>query len=67
MTTPPVAVRALVEMRSPRALATCHVKPMLTLVRGLEAKQESRRKKILKGPISPSRFELGGRANEDGR
>jgi hypothetical protein len=29
----------------PRALATCHVKPTLTLVRGLDTKQGSRRKR----------------------
>jgi hypothetical protein len=46
-------------------LATCHVKPMLTLARGLEAKQESRRKKILKAPLSPQ-LRIFGR-NEDGR
>ena len=64
VTTPP-AVWALVEMRSPRAPATCHVKPMLTLARGLKAKQEPRRKKNLKAPLS---LQLGifGR-NEDGR
>ena len=46
-------------------LATCHVKPMLTLAGGLEAKQESRRKKILKAPLSPQ-LRIFGR-NEDGR
>ena len=46
-------------------LATCHFKPMLTLARGLEAKQESRRKKILKAPLSPQ-LRIFGR-NEDGR
>jgi hypothetical protein len=46
-------------------LATCHVKPMLTLARGLEARQESRRKKILKAPLSPQLRTFG--RNEDGR
>jgi len=38
---------------------------MLTLARGLEAKQESRRKKILKEPLSPQ-LRIFGR-NQDGR
>jgi len=33
--------------------ATCHVKPTLTLARGSEAKQEFRRKIILKAPRCP--------------
>ena len=48
----------------PRALATCHVKPTLTLVRGLETKQESRRKRTSR-PRHASN--LAGALNEDGR
>ena len=49
---------------SAQGVATCHVKPTLTLVRGLETKQEFPPQKNLK---TPSRFELGGALNEDGR
>jgi hypothetical protein len=36
-----------------RALATFHIKPMLTVAFGSEAKHEFRRKKILKALLSP--------------
>src|SRR5271154_3370207 len=48
----------------PRALATCHVKPTLTLVRGLETKQEFSRKRTSR-PRHASN--LVGALNKDGR
>ena len=48
----------------PRALATCHVKPTLTLVRGLETKQEFGRKRTSR-PRHASN--LVGALNKDGR
>jgi hypothetical protein len=49
---------------SAQGVATCHVKPTLTLVRGLDAKQGSRRKRTSR-PRHASN--LAGALNEDGR
>jgi hypothetical protein len=37
-----------------QGVATCHVKPTLTLVRGLETKQESRRKRTSRPRHAPN-------------